>query len=157
MPTKALFNFEVLWKSDKYSRIFQRRFWLFYTVCYPETVMVYEEYLIYDTIGMIGSIGGTLGLFIGFSFTNAITFILNYLQNLRIVPRKQCNIQAGTQFLRKIKVNLADEQPKLDNQWKTEVNKLQKHIKHLEELQQLSKEERLAERIVEVERILLKL
>ena len=25
---------------------------------------VYEEYLIYDTIGMIGSVGGTLGMFI---------------------------------------------------------------------------------------------
>ena len=28
---------------------------------------VYEEYLIFDAIGMIGSVGGTLGMFIGFS------------------------------------------------------------------------------------------
>jgi len=36
---------------------------------------VYEEYLIYDVKGMVGSIGGTLGLFIGFSFYNVIGYL----------------------------------------------------------------------------------
>ena len=39
--------------------------------------MVHEEYLIYDTIGFLGSIGGALGLCIGFSFSNTITFLLD--------------------------------------------------------------------------------
>ena len=39
-------------------------FWIF-----PSTVIeVHSEYLIYDMTGLIGSIGGSLGLFVGFSF-----------------------------------------------------------------------------------------
>ena len=34
--------------------------------------ILYEEYLIYDNIHLIGSIGGTLGMCIGFSFTGII-------------------------------------------------------------------------------------
>ena len=39
-----------------------------YVFSSPEVVTVNEEYLIYDLISMIGSIGGSLGLCIGFSF-----------------------------------------------------------------------------------------
>ena len=46
-------------------------------------IKVYEEYLVYDTENVIGYIGGTLGLFIGFSFQNVLygglTFLENYL------------------------------------------------------------------------------
>ena len=41
---------------------------------------VYEEYITIDAISMIGSVGGTLGLFIGFSFSNVINIIVGYLQ-----------------------------------------------------------------------------
>ena len=34
---------------------------------------VFHEYLIYDTMSMIGSVGGTLGIFIGFSMTGVIS------------------------------------------------------------------------------------
>ena len=34
--------------------------------------ILYEEYLIYDNIHLIGTIGGTLGMCIGFSFTGII-------------------------------------------------------------------------------------
>ena len=38
------------------------RYWLNYVLDNPEfESMVYEEYFIYDTIGMIASVGGTLG------------------------------------------------------------------------------------------------
>ena len=36
-------------------------------------LILYEEYLLYDWIGMIGSIGGSLGLFVGFSFRDFFT------------------------------------------------------------------------------------
>ena len=49
----------------------------------PESVSVYEEYLIYDEITLIGSVGGTLGLCIGFSFTNVITVVINFVRNLK--------------------------------------------------------------------------
>ena len=38
---------------------------------------VSEEYLIYEITGVIGSIGGTLGLFIGFSFLDISTKLIN--------------------------------------------------------------------------------
>ena len=41
---------------------------------------VYEEYIIIDAISMIGSVGGTLGLFIGFSLSNIINVLIGYLQ-----------------------------------------------------------------------------
>ena len=47
----------------------------------PLKVMSIEkEYLINDFIGMLGSIGGTLGMFIGFSFLGVISSMLEYLQ-----------------------------------------------------------------------------
>ena len=35
---------------------------------------VYEEYYQMDEFGLIGSVGGTLGMMIGFSFVSAITW-----------------------------------------------------------------------------------
>ena len=46
----------------------------------PKTVSVDEEYLIYDLVAMIGAIGGTLGLCIGFSFFDSCGFIISYLE-----------------------------------------------------------------------------
>jgi hypothetical protein len=41
---------------------------------------IYEkEYLIYDGIGMFGSIGGSLGLFVGFSLFDSVCFILDFV------------------------------------------------------------------------------
>ena len=37
------------------------------------TSNVFEEVLIFDEIGLIGTLGGSLGLFIGFSFLDYIT------------------------------------------------------------------------------------
>ena len=47
----------------------------------PYKVKVKEEYLIYDFIGLVGSVGGTLGLFIGFSFYDIISRFCNKLRN----------------------------------------------------------------------------
>ena len=46
------------------------------------SVAIHEEYLIYDFIGMLGSIGGTLGMCIGFSFVSLSSVLLFYLQIL---------------------------------------------------------------------------
>ena len=50
------------------------------------SMTIYEEYLIYDVISMVGSVGGTLGMCIGFSFTGAISFLINVIQNLSSLP-----------------------------------------------------------------------
>ena len=36
--------------------------------------MVYEEYIIYDTVGMIGSVGGTFGNFLNYIFKNNLNY-----------------------------------------------------------------------------------
>ena len=36
----------------------------YYLITQPKHVIVNEEYLVYDAIGMVGSVGGTLGMFI---------------------------------------------------------------------------------------------
>ena len=41
----------------------------------------FHEYLIYDAIGMIGSVGGTLGMFIGFSMTGVISWVIEFFKN----------------------------------------------------------------------------
>ena len=38
-----------------------------------------KEYLIYDGIGMFGSIGGSLGLFVGFSLFDSLCMILDFV------------------------------------------------------------------------------
>ena len=45
-----------------------------------------KEYLIYDDIGMLGSIGGSLGLFLGFSLFDTLCMIVDFI--LRKVSQK---------------------------------------------------------------------
>ena len=40
---------------------------------------VYEEYLVYDVAGFIGSFGGTLGLFVGFSMADCIFCVFDWM------------------------------------------------------------------------------
>ena len=52
---------------------FQIMFW-------PPRVKTYEEYLVYDMIAMISAIGGTMGLCIGFSFTDFARITLKLIE-----------------------------------------------------------------------------
>ena len=45
-----------------------------------EEVMYFKEYIIYDFVGLIGSVGGNLGLFIGFSFLDFIFYLINLVE-----------------------------------------------------------------------------
>ena len=47
----------------------------------PALVAVKEEYLIYDLVSMIGAIGGTLGLCIGFSFVEVCRSLLRIIES----------------------------------------------------------------------------
>ena len=62
-----------IWKNT--SRRF--RFWWGYKFD-NDLIQVYEEYLMYDAIGLIGTVGGTLGLFIGFSFLDVSSILMNF-------------------------------------------------------------------------------
>ena len=51
-----------------------------YSFAPPFLTSVQQEYLIFDVTGMIGSVGGTLGMCIGFSFTGVTTTILDFIK-----------------------------------------------------------------------------
>ena len=62
-------------------------FTLSYEFSVPEKVTVYNEYLIYDDKRVIGSVGGTLGMFIGFSFSNFVSFFIKSISDLWKKPK----------------------------------------------------------------------
>ena len=45
---------------------------------------VFNQYLIYDSMAMIGSVGGTFGMFIGFSMTGVISSIIEFFKERKI-------------------------------------------------------------------------
>ena len=47
-------------------------------------VQVYEEYEVQDIYTFIGTVGGSLGLFIGFSYTGFVGDLLDYFISLKI-------------------------------------------------------------------------
>ena len=61
------------WDDEKYQTAIEYKF------APPMMTNVQQEYLIFDTIGMIGSVGGTLGMCIGFSFSGVTTYILDFI------------------------------------------------------------------------------
>ena len=57
--------------------------WNFYGFTYEfsdHKGKVFEEYLIYDSMGMIGSVGGTLGMFIGFSMDGVVSWVIGHIK-----------------------------------------------------------------------------
>ena len=53
-----------------------------YKFALPIKVKIYEEYLITDVITLIGSVGGTLSLFIGFSIINIVNNIMDFIKSI---------------------------------------------------------------------------
>ena len=49
---------------------------------------IYQEYLVYDWKGMITSVGGSLGLFLGFSFLDFSFHIINALEKWILLRTK---------------------------------------------------------------------
>ena len=52
-----------------------------YKFTLPLKAKIYEEYLITDGITLIGSVGGTLGLFIGFTINNLVFSIVDFFKS----------------------------------------------------------------------------
>ena len=62
---------------------------------------VYKEYFQIDEFGLIGTVGGTLGLMIGFSFESSITWIFKHLSSFYFKLKmrehdKRVDLEAGT-------------------------------------------------------------
>ena len=69
---KGIMTDETISDDPSYSRTM-----LYYNHA-PRTKTNYEEFIIYDFVGMLGSFGGTLGLFVRFSFVGCISTFLKY-------------------------------------------------------------------------------
>ena len=84
------FGLESEYQEDLDAPDAKRNVTLAYKVLNP-IIKVEEEYLIQDFVGMLGSIGGTLGLFIGFSFSGAISFVLHHIQRImeRVLSKRE--------------------------------------------------------------------
>ena len=85
---------------------------LFYTFAPPYLVKVSEEYIIYDIIGMVASIGGTLGLFIGFSFTNVTSCLIDLMKKL-LKNKRQCEDKEAVHFTKDLLVQFRETQKEL--------------------------------------------
>ena len=75
---------EIVYKDDiaNYGFSYNNTFYTDFDFAPPYKVKVSEQYLIYDFIGLVGSVGGTLGLFIGFSFYDMISRLCNKLRSI---------------------------------------------------------------------------
>ena len=74
------YEFTAKGKWEDASQNSTHRIMLAYEFFTNEKTQVYEEYLIYDTVALVGAIGGTLGMFIGFSFSNTLSYLLNHVK-----------------------------------------------------------------------------
>ena len=58
-----------------------------YLVAKSTTVKIHSEYRVYDEIGLVASIGGSLGLFVGFSFYDLICQIIDKAKDYYVKKR----------------------------------------------------------------------
>ena len=69
----------------------QEHKWKFARIVYkfalPLKTKVHEEYLITDGFTLFGSLGGTLGLFIGFSISNVVSYIMDFFKNKPLLKK----------------------------------------------------------------------
>ena len=83
---------------------------------------VYEEYIICDLINLIGSVGGTLGLFIGFSFNNILAWLIENIQlSFNVIKHN----------FRRANENEKDQTQQKLNVMELELKKISKHKKTL--------------------------
>ena len=78
---------------------------LWYHFAPPGFMIVKEEYLIYDLISMIGSVGGTLGLCVGFSFFSLIDFLLTSLKIFIPKHFKSGSVEPNTIIIKESEVS----------------------------------------------------
>ena len=86
---------------------------IFFDFSFQNSIMkVEEEFLIHDFVAMLSSIGGTLGMCIGFSFVGLSSFVLGHLQNfIGHLLSKKYDSQIGVMDSNVIKVDNTPHHP----------------------------------------------
>ena len=72
----SIFEYEGRLKNDIQNYLVEEFTWS-YDI--SNNTQINEQYLVYDFAGFLGSVGGTIGLFIGFSFYDTLIIMINYL------------------------------------------------------------------------------
>ena len=80
----SIFEYEGRLKNDIQTYLVGEGFTWSYDIW--NNTQINEQYLVYDFAGFLGSVGGTIGLFIGFSFYDTLVIIIKYLRI--IISRK---------------------------------------------------------------------
>ena len=62
---------------EEYTTLPNDFFQLIYDFGNPLYMKVFEEYVIMDEISLVGNVGGTMGMFIGFSFSGVVALIIS--------------------------------------------------------------------------------
>ena len=111
--TQINYSIESQFDEDQENSDAKRNITVAYKFRKPK-MKVEEEFLVHDFVGMLGSIGGTLGLFIGFSLFGLISFILENIQDfLKQFVLKQSNkIDANTKEKKVIDILPNNDQEK---------------------------------------------
>ena len=76
----SVFSDEFLWEDNWYDN--KSHFLVYYTFDAPETMTLIEEYYTVPLLDLIGLVGGTLGMFIGFSFYGSFSDLLSLTESL---------------------------------------------------------------------------
>ena len=79
-PSIIQYDSKVINKEHSANPDDRNYFKLIYYFGNPEYTKVYKEYVIMTEMNLIGNVGGTLGMFIGFSFSGVIALIISFFK-----------------------------------------------------------------------------
>ena len=90
---------------------------IYFTIAAPGLMKVSEEHLIYDFIAVVASIGGTLGLFIGFSFSDVTSFLVKLIKGFTVNHPKEVEelsdkVEKNEEAIRRILFEIEELQKK---------------------------------------------
>ena len=68
----------------------------------PELTLIYDEYIIFDPVTLVGNIGGTLGIYVGFSIAGTINIIFEFARSM--ILNKDKDEDKGAVWFRVLKL-----------------------------------------------------
>ena len=78
--TRPCYILEYLGETNHNGKLHENVFIIQYNFAPPEMTLHYTERYVFDVVGMIGSVGGTLGMCIGFSFSGFTSTVLGCIK-----------------------------------------------------------------------------
>ena len=83
-----------------------------YNFEYPEVATLNEEYYVISFLSLIGWVGGTMGMFFGFSFSGALSTILDFFEMICLKISDNGTIHILYFFNQKLLITLCRKEAK---------------------------------------------